>query len=288
MIADRSMMPSISDRFRDRAAQGASGTMALTTNDWPTKRAWSGEVVIDLRQARVELRNSPRVSVIVPTLNEAANLPHVLPLIPLWVDEVIIVDGGSSDGTAEAALELLPDAVVLTELRKGKGRALCTGFANATGDFVVAMDADGSTDPREIPAYVGALVAGADLAKGSRFMQGGGTDDMEFHRNLGNKLLTFTVNRLFKGHYSDLCYGYFAFRRDALPSLIRSTDDVAGFEIETFINIRALKNRLQVAEVASFEYDRIHGTSNLNALRDGLRILRVILREFFSPGSPPR
>jgi glycosyltransferase involved in cell wall biosynthesis len=263
-------------------------TMALITNEWPTKRAWSGEVVIDLRQARVELRETPRVSVIVPTLNEAANLPHVLPFIPLWVDEVIIVDAGSSDGTAEVALELLPDAIVLTELRKGKGRALCTGFENATGDFIVAMDADGSTDPREIPAYIGALVAGADLAKGSRFMQGGGTDDMELHRNLGNKLLTFTVNRLFKGHYSDLCYGYFAFRRDALPSLIRSTDDVAGFEIETFINIRALKNRLQVAEVASFEYDRIHGTSNLNALRDGLRILRVIVREFFSPRSVQR
>ena len=123
--------------------------MALTTNDWPTKRAWSGEVVIDLRQARVELRDTPTVSVIVPTMNEAANLPHVLPLIPLWVDEVIIVDAGSTDGTAEVALELLPDAIVLTELRKGKGRALCTGFENATGDFIVAMDADGSTDPRE-------------------------------------------------------------------------------------------------------------------------------------------
>ena len=221
------------------------------------------------------------MSVIVPTLNVAANLPYVLPLIPDWVDEVIIVDAGSNDGTTAVALELLPSAIILTELRRGKGRALCTGFENATGDFIVAIDADGSTDPREIPAYVGALVAGADLAKGSRFMQGGGTDDMELHRNFGNKALTFTVNRLFKGRYSDLCYGYFAFRRDALPMLIKPTDDVAGFEIETFINIRALKNQLKIAEVASFEYNRIHGASNLNAFRDGLRILRVILREFF-------
>lgn len=258
--------------------------MAMTTHDWPLQRTWTGEAVIDLRQARIDLRTDPTVSVIVPTRNEAANLPYVLPLIPRWVDEVIIVDACSTDGTTEVALELMPDAVIITEPRKGKGRALCTGFENATSDFVVAMDADGSTDPREIPAYVGALVAGADLAKGSRFIQGGGTDDMELHRNLGNKLLTFTVNRLFKGRYSDLCYGYFAFRRDALTSLIKENDDISGFEIETFINIRALKNELKITEVASFEFDRIHGTSNLNALRDGLRILRVILMEFFSRG----
>ena len=259
--------------------------MALTIEQWPTQRSWAGERVIDLRSARVELRAEPRVSVIVPTRNEAANLPYVLPLIPSWVDEIIIVDGESTDDTIAVARELAPDAIIITERRKGKGRALCTGFENATGDFIVAIDADGSTDPREIPAYVGALVAGADLAKGSRFMQGGGTDDMEFHRKLGNQALTFAVNRLFRGRYSDLCYGYFAFRRDALSLLIRPGDDVGGFEIETFLNIRALKNDLRVAEVASHEFNRIHGTSNLNALRDGLRILRVIIREFMSRGA---
>jgi glycosyltransferase involved in cell wall biosynthesis len=256
--------------------------MAISTDEWSTHRTGSDETIIDLRQARIERRDTPTVSVIVPTRNEAANLPYVLPLIPHWVHEVIVVDSDSTDGTTDVAIGLLPDVMIVNESRKGKGRALCTGFEQATGDFIVAIDADGSTDPREIPAFVGALVAGADLAKGSRFIQGGGTDDMEVHRMLGNKLLTFTVNRLFKGGYSDLCYGYFAFRRAALPSLICDTDDVSGFEIETFLNIRALKNDLKVAEVASFEFNRIHGTSNLNAFRDGLRILRVIVNEFFT------
>jgi glycosyltransferase involved in cell wall biosynthesis len=237
--------------------------------------------VIDLRDRRQQVfGGSPSVTVVVPTKNEAANLPHVLPHIPDWVDEVLIIDAGSTDGTTKVALELLPDARIIIDLTKGKGAALCTGFENATSDLIVAIDADGSTDPREIPAFVGALLAGADLAKGSRFLQGGGTDDMETHRKLGNKMLMHTVNRLFKGRYSDLCYGYFALRRTALPSLIRPDDTATGFEIETFINIRALKNNLAITEVASFEYDRIHGTSNLNAIRDGLRILRVIITEY--------
>lgn len=245
--------------------------------------------VIDLRDRRPEFfGDAPTVTVVVPTMNEAPNLPHVLPLIPSWVDEVIIVDAGSTDGTTDVALELLPSARIITELRKGKGVALCTGFEQATSEFIVAIDADGSTDPREIPAFVGALIAGADLAKGSRFMQGGGTDDMEFHRNLGNHALRSTVNALFRGRYTDLCYGYFALRRSALPALIGPGDDISGFEIETFINIRALKNRLSVTEVASFEFDRIHGESNLNAIRDGLRILRVIIAEFMDRGPRPR
>ena len=260
--------------------------MALQLNNAvDTARTAAEHNVIDLRDHRREhYKPWPSVTVVVPTRNEAANLPYVLPHIPNWVDEVLIVDAESTDGTVDVALGLLPDARVIIEPRKGKGVALTTGFENATGEMIVAIDADGSTDPREIPAFVGALLAGADLAKGSRFIQGGGTDDMEFHRMLGNRMLKFTVNRLFRGRYTDLCYGYFALRRSALPQLITDLDDASGFEIETFLNIRALKNQLAITEVASFEFDRIHGTSNLNAFRDGLRILRVIVREWFDRG----
>ena len=235
--------------------------------------------VIDLRVVDSRQLDLPKVTVIVPTRNEAENLPHVLPFIPSWVDEVIIVDGNSTDGTCDVALELLPKAVIITEGRPGKGQALCTGFENATGELIVAIDADGSCDPLEIPAFVGSLLAGADLAKGSRFIQGGGTDDMELHRKLGNWALTVTVNRLFGGQYSDLCYGYFALRRSALPSLVKPSEKVPGFEIETLLNIRALTTGLRISEVASFEYPRIHGTSNLKIVRDGMRIARVIVKE---------
>ncbi|MEM6283977.1 MAG: glycosyltransferase family 2 protein, partial [Chloroflexota bacterium] len=163
--------------------------------------------------------------------------------------------------------------------RKGKGVALRAGFEAATCDIIVMLDADGSTDPTEIPAFVGALAAGADFVKGSRFMQGGLTDDMEFHRFLGNWGLTTAVRILFGGRYSDLCYGYSAFWRRVLPDLaLEST----GFEIETEMNIRALRANLNISEVPSREKPRVHGTSNLIAIRDGLRIAKVITIEYVS------
>jgi glycosyltransferase involved in cell wall biosynthesis len=216
------------------------------------------------------------VSVVVPTLNEAANLPFVLPKIPEWVLEVILVDGGSKDNTVEVARELRDDLVVIVEHAPGKGVALRRGFEMAKGDIIVMIDADGSMDPAEIPRFVGALIGGADFVKGSRFMHGGGTADMEWYRKLGNWGLTMAVRAGFGGRYSDLCYGYNAFWTRVLPELDL---DAEGFEVETMMNIRALKAGLEVAEVASFEAARIHGSSNLNTVTDGWRVLRTIVRE---------
>ncbi len=237
------------------------------------------ELIIDLRDdGRVTLE-WPTVTVVIPTMNEAENLPYVLPFIPFWVDEVIIVDSSSTDGTREVVRALMPKAVIVDEPRRGKGQALKTGFLRATGDFIVAIDADGSTDPREIPAFVGALQAGSDVAKGTRFVQGGGTDDMERHRQFGNWCLTVAVNKLFSGNYSDLCYGYFGFRRSVLSVLVPAEEKTLGFEIETLINIRALRAGLHIREVPSFEHRRIFGTSNLRVVRDGIRIAKVIVAE---------
>jgi glycosyltransferase involved in cell wall biosynthesis len=159
---------------------------------------------------------------------------------------------------------------------KGKGAALRSGFAAATGDIIVMLDADGSMDPAEIPAYVGQLLAGADFVKGSRFAQGGGTADMTALRRAGNWGLTQLVRGLFGGRFSDLCYGYAAFWSRVLPTLALTAD---GFEIETEMNVRALRRRLRVAEVPSFEAERIHGESNLRTFHDGWRVLKAIGRE---------
>jgi glycosyltransferase involved in cell wall biosynthesis len=220
----------------------------------------------------------PRVSVVIPALNEASNLPHVLPKIGAEVDEVLVVDGDSCDDTLEVALRLRPDVRTLTQDGRGKGAALRTGFAAATGDIIVMLDADGSTDPSEIPAFVGALLAGADFAKGSRFLQGAGTADMPFYRKLGNKGFVLLVRLLFGGRYSDLCYGYNAFWSRVLPNLHLNGN---GFEIETMMNVRALRAGLKVVEVASFEHRRINGASRLRTIPDGWRVLRTILRERF-------
>jgi glycosyltransferase involved in cell wall biosynthesis len=222
-------------------------------------------------------RSRARVSVVIPTLNEAANLPHVFARLPLEeLFEIILVDGHSSDDTIEIARQLCPSVRVLLQDGKGKGNALACGFAAARGDIIVMLDADGSTDPQEIPAYVDALFDGADLAKGSRFMDGGGSIDITPLRKTGNRFLNGTVNALFGTRYTDLCYGYNAFWADVRPTL---NVDCSGFEVETLINIRAAKAGLNVIEVPSLELERIHGVSNLHPVRDGLRVLRTIFSE---------
>lgn len=220
-------------------------------------------------------RSWPTVTAVVPAMNEAENLPHVLPALAQHVDEVILVDGKSTDNTIDVAREVLPSVRVVNQTGKGKGDALRAGFDAATGDIIVMLDADGSTNPGEIPVFVGALLSGADFAKGTRFMQGAGSADMSRIRNLGNRSFVWMVRLLFGGRYSDLCYGYNAFWSDALPALALDSD---GFEIETAMNIQALRAGLKVAEVPSFEEERIHGTSNLRAIPDGWRVLRTIVR----------
>jgi glycosyltransferase involved in cell wall biosynthesis len=218
----------------------------------------------------------PRVSVVIPTLNEAENLPHVFAELPPGLHEVIVVDGFSTDGTPDVARMLRPDVKIVNQSHRGKGDALRCGFEVATGEILVMMDADGSADPAEIPAFVEALVAGADFAKGTRFADGGGSADITRLRSLGNSVLSGTVNLLFGTRYSDLCYGYNAFWRHCLTHM---RVDCTGFEVETLINIRIARAGLDVREVPSFERERIHGQSNLNTFRDGGRVLRTILRE---------
>jgi len=227
-----------------------------------------------------------RVSVVIPTLNEAENLPHVFARLPAGLHELIIVDGNSVDDTVAVAHSLRPDARIVIQTGRGKGDALQTGrgkgdalqtgFAACTGDIIVMIDADGSTDAAEIPRFVAALCNGADFVKGSRFAQGGGSTDITPLRRAGNRALNALVNTLYGTSYTDLCYGYNAFWARCLPYM---RVDCAGFEVETLINIRIAKAGLTIHEVPSRERDRIHGTSNLHPVRDGTRVLRTIARE---------
>jgi glycosyltransferase involved in cell wall biosynthesis len=223
--------------------------------------------------------DEPTISVVIPALNEADNLALVLPTLAPNLHEVLLVDGASDDGTLEVARRSYPGIRTIAQSGRGKGDALRTGFASATGDIIVMLDADGSASPAEIPAFVGALRSGADFAKGSRFLHGAGTDDITIARRFGNWVFVTLVRLLFGGRYSDLCYGYNAFWRDVLPAL-RLNDD--GFEIEAAMNIRALKARLRVVEVASFERCRLHGASKLRTVADGWRVLKTIFRERFT------
>ena len=254
-----------------------------------------GEAVGDL--ARPDRRQGGRrgnvsaasVSIVIPALNEALNLRHVLTNLPDNLLEVILIPGHSTDATEDVARMLRPDIRVIHQTRPGKGNALACGFAACRGDIIVTLDADGSADPKEIPAFIGALVSGADFAKGTRAIQGGGSHDMTFLRRMGNHGLTHLANVLHGTHYSDLCYGYNAFWRACLPQL---NVDIDRFEVETLLNLRAAKSGLRVVEVASFELSRIHGQSNLRTFKDGWLVLGTILREWVpkhhrKPHTPP-
>ena len=219
---------------------------------------------------------TPPVSVVVLALNEAENLPYVLPRIPTWVHEVILVDGHSTDHTVAVARRLCPEIRIAIQEGRGKGAAIRTGFAVATGDIIVLLDADGSTDPAEIPAFIGTLIAGADFAKGSRFLQGGGTADMTRLRRLGNRFFVLLVNLLFGTHFSDITYGYNASWRRYAPLLALEID---GWANEVISNIRVARSGLRVTEVASFEYERIAGEVKLVALPAGWVILKAIVKE---------
>ena len=233
-----------------------------------------------------------QVSVVIPTRNEALNLPHVLEALPEGLHEVIVVDGHSTDNTIEVARRILPDVKIVQQTRRGKGNALTCGFAAVTGDIVVLLDADGSADPNEIPSFVAALAEGADFAKGTRFDKGGQSYDITRFRRLGNAALNRLVNMLFGTCYTDLCYGYNAFRvhllslLDLPPINAESAEYVSGemlwgdgFEIETLINVRVALGGVKITEVGSTEKARIHGASNLRAIPDGIRVLYTILAE---------
>lgn len=217
-----------------------------------------------------------RISAVIPARNEARSISWVLENMPLDVDEVVLVDGRSTDRTIEVARAVRPDIVVVQDDAPGKGCAIRKGIETATGDFVVMLDADGSMDPKEISRFIQPLRDGHDLVRGSRFLPGGGTSDMSRVRSFGNSGLLLLARILFGVKRSDLCYGYAAFRRTRILALDLSA---TGFEIEAQLFLRAERARLAVAEVPSFEATRRAGTSNLHTFRDGWRVLRTIVAE---------
>ena len=217
----------------------------------------------------------PSVSLVIPVRNEARNIASVLEQIADDVAEIILVDGDSTDVTLVTARRSRPDVRVVAQQGAGKGSALRTGFLAATGDIIVMMDADGSMSPSEIPHYVHFLVNGYDFVKGSRFITGGSSLDITWFRSLGNRFLLGVFNSLYHGHLTDLCYGFCAFDRRYLEHLNLSS---TGFEIEAEMTVRAMQAGLRIAEVPSLELPRRSGESNLHAIRDGIRVLRTVLR----------
>ena len=224
--------------------------------------------------------NNSDLTVIIPTLNEEKNIAGVIRgLNQIGCRNILIIDGNSRDRTVEVAKEF--GVNVIPQNGKGKGDALRQAFNHdgLNGDVVVIMDADGSMNPKEILLFIEALDSGVDLVKGSRFLSYGYSEDMSLIRRIGNRFFVLLVNRFWAANYTDLCYGFGAFRKNAIKKLLPHLKST-NFEIETEVFIKAKKLGLKVVEVPSIEFRRRHGKSNLSAFKDGFRILKTIIEEF--------
>ena len=230
-----------------------------------------------------------KIGIIIPAKNEEENIYRLISEIPVEVFEIIVVDGNSVDETYNIAKSHPKCTKVIKQIAKGKGAALSRGFAECVGDIVITLDADGSTDPKEIPSFIHEIIKGNHLVKGSRKMPHGGSEDLTLFRDLGNLFLTRIANILFKTKWSDLAYGYLAISRKLLNQLnIDKYDDVyssrlmygQGFEIESLICCRTAKLGYQIKEVPSFERRRWSGSSNLKSIPDGVRALVSIFTEW--------
>jgi glycosyltransferase involved in cell wall biosynthesis len=263
------------------SAQNGSSPSSLLTRTLvgASEGGKSNGDITPMPSRRSNRRRKPRstVSLIIPAKNEARNLATVLGEVPGCVNEVILVDGQSSDSTKLMAMSCYPDVRIITDPKMGKGNALRAGFQAAQGEIVVAIDADGSMSPREIPSLIYFLENGYDFVKGSRFIGGGGSLDITPFRRLGNKALLMVANHLFSVQLTDLCYGLFAFRRKYLEHLNLSS---GGFEIETELTVRAVRAGMRIAEVPSLEMPRRSGKSSLRSVPDGYRVLQTLLREW--------
>ncbi len=247
------------------------------------------------------------ISVVIPALNESKNIGHVLDGLPDFVTEVILVDGGSSDDTVAVAEAHRPDIKLIPQTTPGKGAAMVAGMIVSSSDIVVLLDADGSMNPAELQSMVEVLCEGADVAKGSRGLPGGGSMDFTPIRKLGNTVLTKIANVLYGVQWTDFAYGYFALWTDVLPvlnlaSLLEDADHPLeshdglrhrprklghGFEIEALVFCRSARRGMKVVEVPSHEELRRHGTSNLKAFKDGVRVgLALLVERLRSRNSP--
>lgn len=245
-----------------------------------TARGSDLQMFLEWPSVRWQVPN-PHVTVLIPTRNEADTIGEVIDRLPHHLSDppqVLVVDA-SDDATPWVAM--MDGARVIRQYGRGKGNAVRQILPAIESNIVLLMDGDGSMRPEEIPTFVQAIDSGADIVKGSRFMRHGGSLDMTLPRRIGNLFFVLVVNLLWSTKYTDICYGFIAFKRDALKrlaSVLRSND----FEIETEICIKAKKLGLSVCEVPSVELSRKSGSSNLSTIRDGVRILKTIIQEITS------
>jgi glycosyltransferase involved in cell wall biosynthesis len=221
-------------------------------------------------------------TLLLPMLNEIEAAQVIVPQIRKdWVDEIIVIDGGSTDGTVEYVKS--QGLRVHTQSARGYGEGMLQGLKLASGDIVVEFTPDGNALPDDIPRIVAKMQEGYDLVVGSRYLGSTKSDDDDWLTARGNWLFTAIVNLLFRAHYTDVLVGFRAFRRE---EALKLKLDTPGLSWPCQSSIRFARAGLKVTEIPAREPARIGGVRKMRPFKTGLEICRLIVRDFltFWPG----
>jgi glycosyltransferase involved in cell wall biosynthesis len=230
----------------------------------------------------------PSVTLLVPTLNEIVGMRQIMPQVdPGWCDQILVVDGGSTDGTQEYARAQGYDLVV--QQRRGIRHAYLEAFPHVKGEIVITFSPDGNSVAALIPELARAVADGYDMVIASRYLPGARSDDDDWLTAFGNWLFTTLINVLHGGHYTDAMVMFRAYRTKLFWDLALDRDDAYAPErlfrtvmgVEPLLSIRAAKKRLRIGEIPGDEPARIGGERKLQVFRWGGAYLAQTLRELY-------
>ena len=222
-----------------------------------------------------------KYSLLLPTLNEVEGMTAILPRIRKeWVCEILVVDGGSTDGTVEYAES--QGCKVIRQKNPGLPAAYREGAGQAQGEVMITFSPDGNSLPEKIPELIAKMEEGYEMVIVSRYREGAKSEDDTWLTAWGNKIFTGTVNRLFGGHYTDCLVMFRAWKVSLLREVRTDIPARAGYDL--YLSIYCAQRGLRTAEIPGDEHHRIGGTEKMNPWLNGMAALGLILREKFFPG----
>ena len=225
-----------------------------------------------------------KATLVILTLNEIAGMKTIMPQVKQeWVDEILLADGGSTDGTCEYAKEL--GIKVVNQKTKGRGEAFRVGASEAKNEILVYFSPDGNEDPNDIPKLIGKIREGYDMAIASRFSNDSESKDATLIRRIGNNMFTLAINILFGTRLTDAVNGFRAIRKSVMLDLHTDSNQ---FEIEIQMTMRCARKKYKITEIPTFEGKRIGGEAKLHTIRDGYAYAKLIAKEFFKGTSPEK
>lgn len=221
------------------------------------------------------MKKSKKITLFIPTLNEIEGMKAVMPRVKKeWVDEILVIDGGSKDGSVEYAKS--KGYRVVMQKSKGITNASREGIKYAHGDYIISFSPDGNSVPEDIPSLIKKINEGYDMVIGSRYLKGARSEDDDPVTAFGNWMFTKLINICFGGKYTDTLVMFRAFRKN----IVREFHiDIPRAGLEPILSIRCAKEKLKVTEIPSSEPKRIGGKRKMVPILNGWDIFRLIFTE---------